>query len=114
MNETIPTGITANRATREVTLTWSDGHQSVYGFALLRNACPCAECRGGHAQMRSDPDPAVFDLPEEDSPASRLRDLRRVGQYGLTPIWEDGHEYGIYNWGYLRKLCPCPVCRAET
>lgn len=92
-------------------MTWSDGHQSVYGFSLLRMACPCAECRGGHANMRSDPDPAVFSLPDLDSPATRLSNLEAVGTYALTPIWEDGHHYGIYNWNYLRALCPCPVCR---
>ena len=26
-------------------------------------------------------------------------------------VWEDGHDYGIYNWYYLRKLCPCAECR---
>ena len=109
-----PTEITANRQNRELAVTWSDGHQSVYPFSLLRHACPCAECRGGHANMRSDPDPKVFDLPDEDSPATHLRNLEAVGSYALTPEWEDGHHYGIYNWNYLRALCPCPECRAKT
>ena len=37
-----PTGITANKKTRELTITWNDGHTSVYPFDLLRAACPCA------------------------------------------------------------------------
>lgn len=113
MEELRPTGITANRNTRELTITWSDGHESVYGFSLLRHGCPCAECRGGHANMRSEPDPAVFDLPEEDTPATRLRGLEAVGTYAMTPEWEDGHRYGIYTWRYLRALCPCPFCHPE-
>ena len=46
MNEK-PTGITANKKTREFTITWNDNHTSVYPFELLRAACPCASCRGG-------------------------------------------------------------------
>ncbi|HSF82689.1 MAG TPA: DUF971 domain-containing protein [Anaerolineales bacterium] len=109
-----PTGITANRETRQVLITWDDGHQSSYPFSLLRSACPCAECRGGHDKMGSLPDPVVFTLPDEDSNRTRLRNLEAVGAYAITFEWEDGHHYGIYNWNYLRGLCPCPVCRAEN
>ena len=109
-----PTGITANRSTREITISWSDGHTSVYPFALLRHACPCAACRGGHEGMRSEPDPEVFLMPDEDIPETRLRNLEAVGTYAITFEWEDGHHYGIYTWGYLRTLCPCPICRGGT
>lgn len=108
-----PTGITANRKTRELLITWDDGHESRYSFTFLRRACPCAECRGGHDKMGSELDPVVFTLPDEESPETRLRSLEMVGTYALTPEWEDGHHYGIYNWGYLRASCPCPVCRGE-
>lgn len=63
--------------------------------------------------MGSLPDPVVFTLPDEDSNRTRLRNLEAVGAYAITFEWEDGHHYGIYNWNYLRGLCPCPVCRAE-
>ena len=106
-----PIGITANRNTRELTINWGDGHDSVYPFALVRHACPCAECRGGHEQMSSTPDPLVFMLPDEDTLATRMRNLEAVGTYAITIEWEDGHHFGIYNWHYLRDLCPCAVCR---
>jgi len=108
-----PTAITANRQTSVLALTWNDGHESLIPFTLLRHACPCAECRGGHENMRSTPDPDVFSLPLEDTPATRLRNLEAVGTYALAFEWEDGHNYGIYQWGYLRALCPCPLCRAS-
>ena len=107
-----PTGITANRQTGDLAIQWDDGHQSVYSFSLLRHACPCAECRGGHENMRSEPDAAVFELPDEETPATKLRNLEAVGTYAITVEWEDGHHYGIYTWSYLRLLCPCPICRA--
>ena len=108
-----PTGITANRQTGELTITWDDGHVSIYPFSLLRHACPCAACRGGHENMHSEPDPLVFTMELEDSPQTRIRNLEAVGSYAMTIEWEDGHRYGIYNWGYLRALCPCPLCRSE-
>jgi len=113
MNDAKPINITADRTTRKMTIIWADGHVSSYDFGLLRAACPCAECRGGHEHMRSTPDPAVFHLQMEDSPATRLSQVEAVGQYGLSLHWEDGHRFGIYTWEYLRALCPCPRCRPE-
>lgn len=107
-----PTAITANRQTREFQITWSDDHQSIYPFSLLRYACPCAECRGGHEKMSSKPDPLIFDMVEEDGAKTRIRNVEGVGTYAITIEWEDGHHFGIYNWNFLRALCPCPECRA--
>jgi DUF971 family protein len=111
MNSLKPISITANRYTNELIVNWSDAHTSVYPFSLLRHACPCAECRGGHENMGGDPNPAWFELPLEDSPATQIRNLEAVGTYAITIEWEDGHHYGIYQWKYLRALCPCPICR---
>lgn len=110
MSKIKPTEISANRGTRELSVTWNDGHMSVYSFSLLRNTCPCAECRGGHENMGGLPDREVWSLPDEDRLESRLRNLEAVGSYGITFEWEDGHHFGIYNWDYLRALCPCQVC----
>lgn len=109
-----PVGVSADRQAASLTVRWSDGHVSEYSFTLMRMACPCAQCQGGHEYMRSEPDERVFSLPEEDTPATRIRDIEAVGTYALTIEWEDGHHYGIYNWNYLRKLCPCPLCRPEA
>lgn len=113
MSSVRPTGITADRQRGEFLVTWSDGHESIYPFALLRRGCPCAECRGGHESMSAEPDPQVFALTLEDSPATRLRNVEAVGTYAMTIEWEDGHQYGIYTWEYLRALCPCPICRPD-
>ncbi len=107
-----PASITASKSKRELTIAWKDGHVSVYPFGLLRAACPCASCRGGHENMHSEPDEQVFSQTLPDSPATRLSRIEPVGQYAITIEWEDGHHYGIYNWHFLRALCPCPVCRA--
>jgi DUF971 family protein len=108
-----PEKITANRNSAELTIVWNDGHTSVYPFGLLRAACPCASCRGGHENMRSDPDPEVFFHVLPDSPQTRLKNIEGIGSYAISFEWEDGHHFGIYNWSYLRKLCPCSECQPE-
>ena len=108
-----PTNITVDRNAQTVIIEWSDNHSSSYLFSLLRNACPCGECRGGHERMGSLPDPEVFSLPDEDSPKTSIRNLEAVGTYALSIEWLDGHNYGIYTWHYLRALCPCQDCRIE-
>jgi DUF971 family protein len=112
MNEK-PTGITANKTAREFTIKWNDGHTSVYPFELLRAACPCASCRGGHENMKSEPDADVFSKNLGDNQSTRIANVVAVGSYALTIVWEDGHDYGIFNWHYLRALCPCPEDRAK-
>ena len=109
-----PKDITADRTARLLTILWSDGHTSVYPFGLIRAACPCATCRGGHENMRPEPDPAVFDVELPESPATRLEKLEAVGSYGLMFEWKDGHHDGIFHWNYLRLLCPCDDCHPVT
>ena len=105
-----PSGMTADKNKRTLTVTWNDGHVSDYPFALLRAACPCASCRGGHERMSALPDPEIFAtyLPV-DSPSTRMETLKAVGSYAIMIVWEDGHDYGIYNWQYLKALCPCEL-----
>lgn len=99
-----PTGITADRTKSLLTITWNDGVTSELGFDLLRNACPCAECRGGHENMRSEPSLEDYQIPLMDSRATRIVNVESVGNYAIVIEWEDGHRYGIYNWRYLRAL----------
>ncbi len=106
-----PSNTTANRQVREMTITWNDGHISAYPFGLLRAACPCASCRGGHENMGPEPDEAVFHQQMPDSPQTRINQVEAVGSYAINIQWEDGHQFGIYTWQYLRRLCPCPECR---
>ncbi len=111
MSDVFPKGITANKKTKELGVQWSNGHTSVYPFSLLRHACPCAECRGGHDKMSEEPPQEAFYMSLEDKPSTRLISVEGVGSYGITIRWEDEHRFGIYNWHYLRALCPCSICR---
>lgn len=114
MEKLLPTGITADRQEKIITIPWNDGHISRYSFGLVRAACPCASCRGGHDNMSSEPDEAVFEKLLLDSPETRLVKIEAAGAYGIVIEWEDGHHFGIYNWHYLRALCPCAECRKKS
>ena len=35
----------------------------------------------------------------------------RLGRREVRLAWEEGHAYGIFDWHYLWKLCPCEACR---
>lgn len=106
-----PEEITVNRETGIISIQWSDGHPSQYSFMLVRAACPCASCRGGHENMTQEPDERAFDTVLPDGPAIRIHHVEAAGAYGVTIHWEDGHHFGIYSWHYLRALCPCAQCR---
>jgi DUF971 family protein len=113
MNQNTPREIIANKIVRILSITWNDEHVSHYPFNLLRAGCPCAVCRGGHENMRSEPDPAVFNIQLPDSPATELVNVEAVGSYAISLLWNDGHHEGIYSWNYLRALCPCDECRSD-
>lgn len=94
----------ASRKEGRLTIEWNDGRTVVYPFDLLRNACPCAQCRGGHENMKPEPDPNMFIIPLMSATATKLKAIEPVGNYAINIEWEDGHKYGIYNWYYLRAL----------
>ncbi len=105
MNDLRPTDIKSDRKAGEMTVVWNDGATCVYPFDLLRNACPCAQCRGGHENMKSEPDEDMLIIPLLDAKTTRMRSVEAVGSYAINIAWEDGHNYGIYKWEYLRALC---------
>ena len=99
-----PVDISANREASQVKIKWSNGEESVFSFDLLRNSCPCAECRGGHANMKSEPDDSMFIIPLMDAKTTELAGIKPVGGYAVSLQWGDGHSAGIYTWHYLYSL----------
>jgi DUF971 family protein len=107
-SETTPVNIHADRGDCTLSIDWSDGHKTTYGFEALRWLCPCAYCRG-EAGM-----PGWLDSAPTLTPAQiQLTDLHLVGNYAVSPHWADGHKTGYYPFRLLRDRCPCPVCSAR-
>jgi DUF971 family protein len=95
---------------RELALTWDDGHPGIVTLKTLRDACPCAGCKGETVLFRSYAPPAA----DVDTPGRyELKGAQAVGNYALQFFWGDGHAEGIYIWDHLRSLCECPLCIAQ-
>lgn len=107
-----PTEINLNRNEGYLEIAWEDGKTCRYPLSHLREACPCAECRGGHEYMgdRFAPDNILTLTPAR---SYKVENLLPVGHYAIMPVWDDGHQAGIFTWHYLRKICP-PEPEAET
>lgn len=104
----LPTNITLNRkdkANAYLEITWSDDAICVYPLSHLREACPCVECRGGHQNMglHNAPDNILMLTPARSYDIERIE---TVGNYAIQPVWDDGHDTGIYTWEYLKHICP--------
>jgi DUF971 family protein len=95
-------------------IEWKDGHQSHYPFVFLRDACPCALCdeerSKSHREPGEAPKAAPGTLPMFKAAAKPLS-AEAVGKYAIRFNWNDGHELGIYSWGFLREVCPCEECK---
>lgn len=102
MTAEVPVEINHVREKGVVRITWDDGHVGDYPRHYLRGYCPCALCQGHGGKIRF-----------VAAAASGLAEIAAVGNYAIQFRWEDGHETGIYTFGYLRSLCPCPQCESS-
>lgn len=112
---TNPREIAVSREQREVRIRWQDGHESVYGFDLLRRECPCALCNDQRGRQTA---PDVPSLTVLSGPILKLGEIqvsevKPVGRYAINFVWSDGHDSGIYSYSFLREACPCPACRSS-
>jgi DUF971 family protein len=100
-----PKDVTLNKTEGFLEITWDDDRVCRYPLPNLREACPCVECRGGHAFMgpQHEPDDILKLVPAR---SYRMADIQMVGNYAIQPVWDDGHQTGIYTWDYLYRICP--------
>jgi len=85
----------------ELAVKWGDGSESFIPLESLRRACPCAGCKGEMDVMgRLHKGPDLPLTPE----SFRLVGIQWVGGYAVQPVWGDGHNSGLFSFGYLRKL----------
>lgn len=92
-------------------VSWADGHVGPVPLRILRDACPCAGCKGETVLLRS-----FIPEPQDTSVPGRyeLRKAEMVGNYGMKFVWGDGHGDGIYTLALLRSLCHCPSCGGKS
>ena len=103
-----PTRISRDARRRQLRIPWADGHESVYDWEYLRRGCKCAYCHGEWGT------PGYLDTKPALTPQqTELKSMQHVGRYAVLLIWADGHDTGIYAFGDLRALCPCPACQGD-
>lgn len=98
-------------------IDWQDGHRSVWSFAWLREACPCATCvdeRKAQGRKAGQPKPKPTAVLPMYTPPPKPASAHGVGRYAIQLNWLDGHSSGIYSWDYLRRHCQCPECTFEA
>jgi DUF971 family protein len=90
-----PTALTVHKQSRMLEVAFDDGSAFSLSFELLRVYSPSAEVRGhGHGQE-------ILQLGKRNVLVTALEP---VGNYAIQPHFSDGHNTGIYAWGYLYWL----------
>ena len=81
----------------EITITWSDDVETHYVATDLRRSCPCAGCINEWTGEKMLDDSKI---PDDIS----IKHTTIVGRYALNFHFSDGHDTGIFSFGFLRKL----------
>ena len=90
-----PSSLTVHQASRVLEVSFSDGASFRIPFELMRVYSPSAEVQG-HG-----PGQEVLQTGKRDV---GITDIQAVGHYAVQPSFTDGHESGIFTWGYLYHL----------
>jgi DUF971 family protein len=91
----LPTEIKLRTRSRLLEVAFDDGSRFGLSFEYLRVHSPSAEVKG-HG-----PGQEVLVTGKENV---GVRAIEPVGQYAVRLIFDDGHDTGLYSWGYLYEL----------
>ena len=95
-----PTQLKKSAADGTLHITWNDGLSNSIILKELRDACPCAGCKGETIIFRTFIPEKGPDLPGKYD----LKGIEQVGTYAVKIVWGDGHDTGIYTFDLLRRL----------
>lgn len=90
-----PTEIKYHAISRVLEISFDDNHAFTLPCEYLRVFTPSAEAVG-HG-----PGSEVLQIHKEDV---SIVEIKPVGNYGIAPLFSDGHNTGIYTWAFLYKL----------
>jgi DUF971 family protein len=89
-----------------LTVKWQDGSHSFYPIAYLRRMSPSAEQRDLRERMAKNPLTVLPATSANMKGPLKADSAELVGNYALRIRFSDGHDTGIYSWGYLREIDP--------
>lgn len=90
-----PTEIKLHQVSKILEISFDDGNTFKLPCEYLRVFTPSAEALG-HA-----PGQEILQVGKKDVGIS---EIKPVGNYGIAPVFTDGHKSGIYTWELLYKL----------
>jgi len=90
-----PTELTIHQKSKLFDIAFDDGAAFSIPFELMRVYSPSAAVQG-HG-----PGQETLQLGKRDV---GITGVEPVGNYGVKPLFSDGHESGIFTWDYLYKL----------
>lgn len=77
-------------------ISWLQGDTTDIEFKKLREFCACAFCRKRDLVGKA--------LMEPSDAGVSVTDIRLMGSSGVQICFSDGHDRGIFPWGYLRAI----------
>ena len=83
-----------------ITFAWDDGVVTSLPIQLLRDECPCAECKGETILLHQ----ILPVIQPKKQGHYDVKGIVPVGSYAIQITWGDGHATGLYSWEYLRNL----------
>ena len=81
---------------KAVELSWDDGAHARLTYDQLQGYCPCAHCRGHHAQE------ITYQPPKR--PIASM-EVAPVGNYAVALAFAGGCNSGIFHFDFLREVC---------
>ena len=79
-------------------IKWDDDSESLIDINKLRRFCPCATCVSEREKQ------GKYYIPLISEDQTSIKNIEQVGSYAIGIIWKDGHNTGIYEYSFLRKL----------
>jgi DUF971 family protein len=90
-----PSAIKLRKQSRVLEVAFDDGQQFGLPFEYLRVYSPSAEVRG-HG-----PGQETLQLGKHEV---QVTQVDPIGNYAVRLVFDDGHDSGLYTWGYLYEL----------
>jgi DUF971 family protein len=79
-------------------IKWDDDSESLIDINKLRRFCPCATCVSEREKQ------GKYYIPLISEDQTSIKNIEQVGSYAIGIMWKDGHNTGIYEYSFLRKL----------
>lgn len=90
-----PVSINLHKQSRILSISFDNTEHFDFSCEFLRVHSPSAEVKGhGPGQ----------EVLQTDKENVSITNIEAVGNYGIKPYFDDGHDSGIFSWEYLYEL----------